>query len=247
MEKRNKDLVVVDRNLGAIQQVADTAHDIIHSFKKQQLITPSDIKALVDSKEFAISAFADTPQYRPMIVKLASVLSDGQFPTADAKFWQCKAEAEVHFNELVRNIYKIESIKVDLEEIDYKIKALKIIVETDTAPAGSGDPELMKLDYRRLIIKRDSIEFELKLIEKNTKYRMEEVTDWCSIAGNLISDCKYDRHNKQDGMTQSLFTKLEYEISRATDDKSKKNLTDQLNTLKRLLFEKAKKNIKETE
>jgi hypothetical protein len=243
MGQKNNQLTIVERDLGAVQRVADVAHDIIHAFKSQSLITPSDIKALGDAKEFAISAFVDTPQYRPMVVKLASVLSDGQFPTADAKFWQCKAEAEVHFNELMRNIYKIESIKVDLEEIDYKIKSLRTLCESDAVPADVGDPQLMKLDYKRLIIKRDSIEFELKLIEKNTKYRMEEVTDWCSIAGNLVSACKYDTHNKQDGMTQSLFLKLEYEISKATDEKSKKNLTDQLNTLKRLLFEKAKKSI----
>ena len=239
----DKTLIVNERNLGAVQVVADVTHNIVGDFKKQTLISQEDINALGAAKEFAITAFKDTPQYRPMIIKLASVLSDGQFPTTDAKFWQCKAEAEVHFNELVRNIYKTESIKIDLEEIDYKIDSLLKLIKSDVVPADVGDPQLMKFDYKRLVLKRESIEFELKLIEKNTKYRIEEVTDWCSIANSLSKDCKYDLHNKYDGMTETLFKKLEYEVSKASDEKTKKNLVDQLNTLKRLLFEKAKKNI----
>jgi hypothetical protein len=241
----NRALAVYDRDFGSIQKVSNTTQDIIKSFKEQPLITQQDIKALGAAKEFAVSAFVDTPQYRPMIVKLASVLSDGQFPTADAKFWQCKAEAEVHFNELVRNVYKIESIKVDLEEIDYKIDTLRALVESNIVKSeeGHADPQLMRFDLKRLVIKRDSIEFELKLIEKNTKYRIEEVTDWCAIASKLASDCKFSLNNKYDGMTETLFRELEYKISKSPDEKTKKGLNDQLDTLKRLLFEKAKKNI----
>jgi hypothetical protein len=231
------------KKLEASTQVAEETKGILKVFVEQTLISPEDIKALNAAKDFAISSFVDTPQYRPMIVKLASVLSDGQFPTADAKFWQCKAEAEVHFNELVRNVYKIESIKVDVDEMDYKIGSLNALIESNEVPKEMGDPILMKFDLKRLQIKRESLVFEMKLMEKNTKYRIEEVTDWCSIAGTLIKDCKYSLNNKQEGMVETLYKKLDYEISKATDEKTKSNLMSQLNTLKRLLFEKAKKNI----
>jgi len=235
--------LISKQKLEVTNQVAEETKGILKVFVEQTLISPEDIKALNAAKDFAISSFVDTPQYRPMIVKLASVLSDGQFPTADAKFWQCKAEAEVHFNELVRNVYKIESIKVDVDELDYKIGSLHALIESNEVPKEMGDPILMKFDLKRLQIKRESLAFEMKLMEKNTKYRIEEVTDWCSIAGTLVKDCKYSLNNKQEGMVETIYKKLDYEISKATDEKTKSNLTAQLNTLKRLLFEKAKKNI----
>lgn len=236
-----KQEVVKHSNL--LNEVSTESRNILEVFKNQVLINKDDIGALVNSKEFAISAFVDTPQYRPMVVKLASVLSDGQFPTPDSKFWQCKAESEVHFNELVRNIFKIESMRVDIEEIQYKIKTISGLIESNTIPPETGDIELAKFDLKRLYIKKESLEFELKLIEKNTKYRIEEVSDWCTIANNLVKNCKHDLHDKQKGMTEFLFKKLEYEISKASDEKTKLNLEDQLNTLKKLLFEKSKTKI----
>jgi len=244
-----KELSIPERNLGNLDKVSTGTHDMMKVFKEQEIISESDLKAFSNAKEFAISAFVDTPQYRPMVIKLASVLSDGQFPTADAKFWQCKAEAEVHFNELIRNIYKIESMKIDLEELDYKILTLHTMINHDEAGSKlqvfdpNFDINLTKIQMKRLLNTRQSVEFELKLMEKNTKYRMEEVSDWCSIASKLEAECQYDVHNKNDSSTKTLFKRLEFEIARAGDEKTKKNYTDQLNTLKRLLFEKAKANI----
>lgn len=232
--------VIFHKNLN---EVSSQTQNILTDFKKQQIITEKDLVALSSAKDFAIASFTDTPMYRPMVIKLASVLSDGQFPTADAKFWQCKAEAEVHFNEMVRNVYKLESLKIDLEEINYKITSLDKLLTSGVIKPDVGDPELMKFDLKRLYVKKESFEFELKLIEKNIKYRIEEVTDWCAISQNLSSQCKYDLRDKNKSMTEVLFKKLEYEISKAQTEDAKKNLTDQLNTLKRLLFEKAKSKI----
>ena len=235
--------VVPLKQINALSVVAEETKGIIQEFVEQTVLSQKDIESLKSAKDFAISAFVDTPMYRPMVVKLSSVLSDGQFPTADAKFWQCKAEAEVHFNELIRNVYKMEAVRVDLEELDYKIGALDALINANVVKEEQGDPQLMKFDLKRLQIKRESIAFELKLMEKNTKYRIEEVSDWCSIASSLVKECKHNIHNKNEGMTETLFKKLEFEISRAQDEKQKKNLTDQLNTLKRLLFEKAKQKV----
>jgi hypothetical protein len=240
----SSEITIKDKsNLAAVTNVTK---NILQNFKEQVLISKDDLDSLNEAKEFAISSFVDTPQYRPMIVKLSSVLSDGQFPTTDAKFWQCKAEAEVHFNELVRNVYKIESLKVDIEELGYKIKTAESILNSDSQTSKEiGDPEVMKFDIRRLKIKKESIEFEVKLIEKNTKYRIEEVTDWYNIASSLVKNCKYDIHDKNKSITESLFKKLEYEISRATDENAKKNLEDQLNTLKKTIFKKVVSNSEE--
>jgi hypothetical protein len=241
MQEENKSLVVSKDE--CLNEISVKTQDILNLFKDQTLINPDDINALITAKEFAISAFVDSPQYRPMVVKLASVLSDGQFPTPDSKFWQCKAECEVHFNELIRNIFKIESTRIDIEEIIYKIKSMEDAIDASSISKEIGDVQLAKFDLKRLKLKKESLEFELKIIEKNTKYRIEEVSDWCTIANTLAPSCKHDLHNKQKSMTEFLFKKLEYEISKAPDEKTKKNLTDQLNTLKRLLFEKAKNQI----
>jgi hypothetical protein len=173
-----------------------------------------------------------------MVVKLASVLSDGQFPTPDAKFWQCKAEAEVHFNELVRAIHKLQALRVDIDEIDYKITSLQDTLSSNVSMDGV-DPKMLEFELRRFNIKKESFQFEFKLLEKNIKYRIEEVADWGAIAEKLTKECKYDTKNKYESLTESIFKRLEYEISRSSDETSRKKYEDQLNTLKRLLTSKA--------
>jgi hypothetical protein len=219
-----------------LSAISNTNFDIIGTLKSKQLITPHDIKLLSDAKEFAISSYTDVPQYRPMIVKLASVLNDAQFPTADSKFWQCKAETEVHFNELVRSVYKLEMTYVDVEQLEYEIQLLSETIQNDPKDSVSD-----RMNLKRLKIKKEQVEFEIKLAEKNIKYRIEEISDWYRIADKLTPSCKYSTTNNSEYKIEDLVKRLEYETRTQTDPDKKLKFQYQLDTLKRILSESVSK------
>lgn len=228
-----------DLTLGSennLTPILNTNFSIIESLKTKQLITPNDIKLLSDAKDFAISSYTDVPQYRPMIVKLASVLNDAQFPTADSKFWQCKAETEVHFNELVRSVYKLEMTYVDVEQLEYEIELLTETIKNDPKDSVSD-----RMNLKRLKIKKEQIEFEIKLAEKNIKYRIEEISDWYKIADKLTLSCKYSTSNSSEYKIEDLVKRLEYETVAQVDPEKKLKFQYQLDTLKRILSDKVSK------
>jgi len=172
-----------------------------------------------------------------MVKKVTSVLTDGNFPTVDSKYWQCKVEAEVHFNELSRGMLKYERALIDIEEIDYKIKSIDDMLFNDAPTKEKFDPELIKFDKARLVIKRKEYLFELKQLEKTLKYRIEEVTDWYKISERLKPDMKsktYDEH-----VVEAHFRKLENNVKGAMESGDASRIHsahDQLNTFKRLLM-----------
>ena len=228
-----------------VAKTGENSLSVVDQIRKMSLIEPSDIIDLEKSKAFLVSTYTDVPQYRPMVVKVASVLDDGRLPTPDAKYWQCKKEAEVHFNELVNNIYKWQLSQVDLEEMDYKIASLESLLTTPEQIKSDLDPILINFDLKRMKIKRERYEFNVKQLEKNIKYRIEEVTDWAAIAKSLEKDCRHSKTNAQEYGVESFYKRLEYEIENATDEKAKQSFENQLRTLKRLLLQKVKATMEE--
>lgn len=222
-----------------ITKTTENSLNVVDQINKISLINPRDLLDLEKSKAFLVSTYSDVPQYRPMVVKVASVLDDGRLPTADSKFWQCKKEAEVHFNELVSNVYKWQISQIDLEEMDYKIASLEALLKEDNVRSDL-DPKLIEFDVRRMKVKRERYEFNIKQLEKNIKYRIEEVTDWAAIANTIESDCKHSTTNAQEYYVESFYKRLEYEIENATDEKAKLNFTSQLNTLRKIMKQKMK-------
>lgn len=225
IEKRDDNIMVVGTN--------ETTNNVLNEISKLTLITPTDLKKFEEAQQFVLSTYTDVPQYRPLIVKLTSVLNDGQFPTADSKYWQCKAEAEIHFNELFRGLNKYKRALVDLKELDYKIAQYN-----NLEPNENVDPVLVSFQVERLIIKKELYEFELKQIEKNIKYRMEEITDWASISETLVDKCEFSRNSHSEHYTKSFIKQLENKVLRANNPEEKKKLEAQLNTFKRLTKEK---------
>jgi hypothetical protein len=216
----------------------DLTNEITDQIKSMTLITPSDIAAFKSAQAFVLSTYTDVPQYRPLMVKLTSVLNDGQFPTPDSKFWQCKAEAEVHFNEMARGISKYKKGIIDINEIDYKIRLLEESIKEIEGKDSDVDPNLVRFDIQRLSVKREQYEFELKQLEKTIKYRMEEVSDWSSIASTLEDKCEFSTKVHGEHYAKAFIMQLEHKISKAKSSQEEKMLRAQLDTFKRLTKEK---------
>jgi hypothetical protein len=236
----NKSVIVkeIERNLllDSTNNLVDEVNTVINNLT---LVDKNDIAALQKAQQFLLSTYTDVPQFRPMAVKLTSVLTNGNFPTADSKYWQCKVEAEVHFNELVRAYNKYERALIDIEELDYKIRSLESILNNTKATTEKFDPELIKFDLRRLVVKRKEYLFEVKQLEKTIKYRIEEVTDWHKISEDLKSGLKHDSYDKH--LVEAHFKKLQYRVDNAKEPLERQNYEDQLNTFKKILVDAHKK------
>lgn len=216
--------------------------EVVDQIKSLSSITPKEVENFEKAKAFMVSSFTDVPQYRPLVTKLTSVLTDGKFPTADKKYWQCKSEAEVHFNELCRNNYKHRRAVIDLEELDYKITSIEKLLNQEIAGPQDAklDPNLIRFDLDRLKIKREQYEFEIKQLEKNIKYRMKEITDWHQIASYIEPQCAYSTKNYEDHVPDSHYKVLEYRIKTASNEEERKIFEDQLLTFKNILSQSNK-------
>lgn len=240
-ESRTSEVSVINaeefKSSMSVIKTSETAYEIIEEIKKLDLITPEEIARFKDAQVFALESFRDVPSYRPMIVKLTSVLNDGQFPTTDMKFWQCKKEAEVHFNELTRDYFKYERSKVDIDELTYKIQEIDGMLNTPEKYAGMEkfDPLLVSFDRKRLILKKAQYEFELKLLEKDIKYRLQEVIDWSFISKNLEAKCEFSTTNYQDHTIKGHIKFIQHRLKdpKLSPDE-KKLLQSQLDTFNRL-------------
>jgi hypothetical protein len=105
---------VRDRN-ALMVSAEEKALNVVDKIGNLTLLTKTDITRLEKAQTFILSTYTDVPEYRPLVIKLSSVLNDMSFPTPDAKYWQCKKEAEVHFTQLVTEMYKYERAMVDIE------------------------------------------------------------------------------------------------------------------------------------
>lgn len=231
-EKRETDI--------AIDKTEECSNEIVEQIKSLGIITPTDVKKFQEAKTFALSTYTDVGQYRPMVTKLTSVLTDGKFPTADKKYWQCKAEAEVQFNELCRASYKHQRAVIDLEELDYKIKSIEQLLNQEVTTKEKFDPNLVRFDLERLKIKRNQYEFEVKQLEKSMKYRMKEVTDWHEIASYLEPQCSYSIKNYEEHIPEAHYKVLQYRIENAQTEEERRNFQDQLDTYKHILGDSKK-------
>lgn len=229
----DNELAVVKRDANALMVNAESkALDVVAKINSLTLLTTNDALRLAKAQPFILSTYTDVPEYRPLVIKLSSVLNDGAFPTPDAKYWQCKKEAEVHFNQLVGEIYKYERSIVDVEEMDYIIASSKHSIDVNTEGI---DPIKMGFEIRRMSIKRDEYLFNMKMLEKSIKYRIQEIVEWAAIAETMMApECKYDTKDYNAHIAENLYKKLERDIA-SSDPASAMTYKAQLSTLQRIL------------
>jgi predicted transcriptional regulator len=218
-----------------IANVAQNGLDIVESIRNTQLLTSEDAKNIQKAHDFLVSSYTDVIIYNTRIAKVSSILSDGKFPTNDSKFWQCKMQAEVHFNEFIRALYKLDRVKIDIEEIQYQLLCLTSMLEQKDTNMNQMDSMKLSFDKRRLINKLNQYVHEMKLLEKDIKQRLREINDWAEIADGFKDACIHSTSKYEEHTINNHVLALQNFVNGSKNPEEKKNYMDQLNTFLRLL------------
>lgn len=244
-QEDNKNLKVIEHNpVSNIQTfesptlslVAQSSFEIIDEIRKTELLNDIDVANIKKAQTFLLTSFKDVQIYNTRIAKVTSILSDGKFATNDAKYWQCKMQAEVHFNEFIRGLYKLDRVKIDLEELQYQIATIdNIINNEDSLKESKMDAIKLGFDRRRLVNKLNQYVYEMKLLEKDIKQRLREINDWAEIAVEFEKGCEHSTSSYDEHTYSSHFKALQSLVNGAKSAEERKQYVDQLNTFLRLL------------
>lgn len=225
---------------------AETAiTQIFKSLSTISLISHQDIQILEKAHNFLISTYTDVPLYRSYIDKCVGVLTNSRFPTPDAKYWQCKKEAEVQFYELIKEICNYKKILVDIKELLYKKKKFQ---DQLTSKVVEMDEFLIICNIERIDIALMEFNFLLKKTEKEIKFRIAEIEDWLDISEEWKPEMKYSTEHYEQHQIESLIQWLSYQLDDAkskNDTEAYKVLSDQMDTMKSLLKRKFQQLTKE--
>lgn len=149
-----------------VTKYGDTALDIIGQSK---ILTDDDLNVIRDLKGELVDNFLHAQVFRTRTEMEVSVLNDMNFPTPDAKYWQCQREQGVHFHELVMLSYEYRKNLVEIRKLSRKLAN-----------------ETNDLEQELLEIEMDKLTFISRNQEKVAKDRIREVREWHEIKERLI-------------------------------------------------------------
>lgn len=218
-----------------LSSVTQNSFEIIDAIRNTDLINETDVANIKKAQTFLLTTYKDVPIYNTRIAKVSSILSDAKFITNDAKFWQCKMQAEVHFNELIRALYKLDRVKIDLEELQYQISTIDNIINSNDVEGTKLDLIKLGFDKRRLINKLNQYVYEMKLLEKDIKQRLREINDWAEISLQFEATCEHSTSNFDEHTYGSHFVTLKKLLDTAKTPIERAQYLDQINTFLRLL------------
>jgi hypothetical protein len=153
-----------------VTKYGDTALDIIGQSK---ILTDNDLNVIRDLKGELVDNFLHAQVFRTRTEMEVSVLNDMNFPTPDAKYWQCQREQGVHFHELVMLSYDYRKNLVEIRKLQKKLRVLP-------------DDEFVEDERELLIIEIEKLTFIARNQEKVAKDRIREVREWHEIKDRLI-------------------------------------------------------------
>jgi len=207
--------------------------DILTLIEEKNLLDPSTQQQLMEAKEFIAETYTDVPMYRPLPVKLFGVLNDKDFPTPEQKYWQCKVEAEVHANELIRDLHDLELQKLEIEKIELLIEKIKTKIDMTSTDL---DRKLIELDIKEQLIYISRKRFEIKQTEKRIKHRILEVGEWKKISDGLKENNNINLHDYIQHYSDKIKYNLEKKLtSDKTSDVDKNGIKTQLQIIETVL------------
>jgi len=115
------------------------------------------------------------PIFRTETEARVSVLNEIHHPTPHAKYWQSVKEQQVHFNELVYLSFDYRRKKIELQQLELKIKDM-----ADDLERG-----LLEIDIEQK-------QYEILCCEKIAAERVRELDQWHRIKAELIEKHKDD-------------------------------------------------------
>jgi hypothetical protein len=142
-----------------------TALDIIG---ESTILTADDLNVIGELKDELVNNFMHAQVFRTRTEMEVSVLNDMNFPTPDAKFWQCQREQGVHFHELVMLSYEYRKSLVEIKKLKRKLESEQDELER----------ELIQIEIEKLT-------FIARNQEKVGKDRIREVREWHEIKERL--------------------------------------------------------------
>jgi hypothetical protein len=227
-----KNLPITYEESENLSLVKNNGFEVVDAIKNTDLITEKDVQNIKKAQTFLLNSYKDVPIYNTRIAKLTSILNDTKFPTNDSKYWQCKMQSEVHFNEFIRNIYKLEKVKIDIDELTYQIEALDQVLKLNEG--SNFDKIKLSFDKKRLQIKLKQYIFETKLLEKDTKQRIREINEWVEIATVYEAGCTHSTSEYEEHTYATILQvlKTNYENAKSLEERNQK--LSEILTIKRL-------------
>lgn len=239
----NKTLYSVSNQTNAfIAGSEDKIIEVLKELNNLSLVTQKEISILEQAQAFLVSVYTDVPSHRTYIDKCVGVLTNSRFPTPDAKYWQCKKEAEVQFYELIKELCLYRKLTIDIKELIYKREKIKENIEKNKTICDQNfDEFLAHCEIEKINVALMELNLLLKKSEKEIKYRIAEIGDWLMIASEWEPQMKHSKDIYSAHQIESLYAWLHYQIQEAQMNKDKEKesmLMDQLSTLKSLLKRK---------
>ena len=156
---------------------ATTAMDIIG---QSAILTDEDMDVIHGLKDELEDNFLHTQVFRTRTEMEVSVLNDMNFPTPDAKYWQCQREQNVHFHELVMLSYEYRKGLVEIKKLQRKLEAL-----------GIPPSDFNELESELVQIEIEKLSFISRNQERVAKDRIREVREWHEIKARLIPQLEH--------------------------------------------------------
>ena len=155
----------------------------------ESILLPEEMKQLEAIKEEIADAWHKRQVFRTDTEARYGVLNDFKYPTKAGKYWQAVREQMVHFDELTTLSFNIRRKKIELKEIDEKLKT-----------ATGFDQENLEVD-------RDECLFHIASGEQVAKDRVREVMQWSKIKSE-VNDGSFDDKNVNTHQKESLFRQV---------------------------------------
>jgi len=208
---------------------------ILSLLKNDKILTSNDWDDLESSTGFIKECFKSIPMYRPLPVKIFGVLNDKECPTPETKFWQCRKEAEVHADQLIEDIHNLEMIRINIDRANYALDKMK----NEYISEKNVDRKMeIEFDLRETQVNLSKLEYRGIKLQKQIKYRIEEVHEWKKISENIKSSHNIETNSYIKQYVNNMRFNLIKKKNELSEENNKEELTmldSQLNTFNTII------------
>lgn len=257
-----------DKSLLYKKNLQSSSHNIVkddelppfrneEAFEKMQNVLTEDQVNILKKMKNNLRVHYETGQvFRSEVEMRFSVLSDGKFPNADAKYWQAVREQNVHFTNLVILGYEYDQEQIHLKQLKdqikkHQIKQRKIQRDLESKEnIDTLDLEEMQLQIEMIQNKIDTLHVEIEKLtffqadRKRVAFnRWREVVTWEKLMIELRPKMKYGvlsyEHHQPESYGRRMETQYQTMLKSGAKGSPSEaiNITNQNNMIKKLTKE----------
>jgi hypothetical protein len=183
------------------------------------ILDQTDFDRLIELKSELEDTWIKKQIFRTETEMRVSVLNDGKFPTAAAKYWQCVREQNVFFENLIQLSFSYRKNEVEIKKLQRKLQEEPDMLER----------ELIQIELEEKIYRRANMELE-------AKDRVREIDQWSKLKAELDNG-EFDTQQVNTHQMESLCRSLENRAATLTSGSSQAeviNVLGPLNTVNRI-------------